>query len=250
MAIDFPSTPFIGQQVTEGGTTWQWDGIGWNIVPVLYSALASDTPPANPADNQQWWRSTNGQMYLWYNDGNSKQWVQSAGSAGMPGLWEPIEYVQFTGLQYIKRDLTAWEKIRLTWDVVAAGVTVLAAQFSLDNGATWISAASSYYYQLDYGVGTTPQATTAASANIALSVGNNVGAPASGGCSGEMVMNRWNKPGWTSGKVEGAMQNQPTGNIITYNMAAGVAGNAACNALLVAATTPVSGTFMLEGVRG
>lgn len=80
MAIDFPSTPFVGQQITQSGTTWQWDGIGWNIVPVLYAAFASDTPPANPADNQQWWRATNGQLYFYYNDGNSKQWVQAAGS--------------------------------------------------------------------------------------------------------------------------------------------------------------------------
>lgn len=80
MAIDFPSTPFIGQQISQGGTTWQWDGTGWNIVPVMASAFASDTPPANPTDGQQWWRSTNGQLYFYYNDGNSKQWVQAAGA--------------------------------------------------------------------------------------------------------------------------------------------------------------------------
>jgi hypothetical protein len=85
MAIDFPSTPIIGQQISQGGTTWQWDGVGWNIVPVMAAAFASDTPPANPADNQQWWRSTNGQLYFYYNDGNSKQWVQAAGGVAGDG---------------------------------------------------------------------------------------------------------------------------------------------------------------------
>src|SRR5215467_14368925 len=41
------------------------------------SITVSDTPPAIPANNQLWWDSVNGQLYLWYNDGSSTQWVNA-----------------------------------------------------------------------------------------------------------------------------------------------------------------------------
>lgn len=33
MPLSFPLNPTIGQQYTAGGTTWQWDGSAWNILP-------------------------------------------------------------------------------------------------------------------------------------------------------------------------------------------------------------------------
>jgi hypothetical protein len=45
--------------------TWNIDGTG----------LSGSTPPVNPADNTLWWDSVGGELYIYYNDGNSKQWV-------------------------------------------------------------------------------------------------------------------------------------------------------------------------------
>jgi hypothetical protein len=46
----------------------------------LFTAvLISDTPPVNPPLNMLWWESDTGLLFLWYDDGNSKQWVQVAG---------------------------------------------------------------------------------------------------------------------------------------------------------------------------
>jgi hypothetical protein len=46
----------------------------------------SDTPPASPAVGQGWWNSADatggGQLYLWFNDGTSSQWVPSANLTG------------------------------------------------------------------------------------------------------------------------------------------------------------------------
>jgi hypothetical protein len=39
----------------------------------------SDPPPAAPLPNRLWWESDTSKLYLWYNDGNTQQWVQVAG---------------------------------------------------------------------------------------------------------------------------------------------------------------------------
>jgi hypothetical protein len=85
MAIDFPASPIVGQTLTVGASTWQWDGTAWNIVPVMQNTAVSDAPPANPTVGQFWWRSTNAQLYVYYDDGNTKQWVQAAPNVIAPG---------------------------------------------------------------------------------------------------------------------------------------------------------------------
>jgi hypothetical protein len=42
------------------------------IPPTL---VASDTPPASPYPGQLWWASLVGQLFVWYSDPNSSQWV-------------------------------------------------------------------------------------------------------------------------------------------------------------------------------
>jgi hypothetical protein len=32
-ALNFPSSPTIGDRYTANGKTWEWDGVSWNIVP-------------------------------------------------------------------------------------------------------------------------------------------------------------------------------------------------------------------------
>ena len=43
-----------------------------------------DEPPVDPVEGQLWWESDKGELLIWYNDGNSTQWV-SANSPGPPG---------------------------------------------------------------------------------------------------------------------------------------------------------------------
>jgi hypothetical protein len=38
----------------------------------------SDTPPANPRDKVLWYDSIGGRLYIYYDDGNSKQWVEAS----------------------------------------------------------------------------------------------------------------------------------------------------------------------------
>jgi hypothetical protein len=49
------------------------------------SITVSDTPPSSPAVGALWWDSVGGQLYVWYSDANSSQWVPATNTQGAPG---------------------------------------------------------------------------------------------------------------------------------------------------------------------
>ena len=50
------------------------------------SVTISSTPPPSPAVGNLWWDDVGGQMYIWYDDGNTQQWVAvNNPGAGPPG---------------------------------------------------------------------------------------------------------------------------------------------------------------------
>jgi len=62
-----------GQVLSTNGSS----GLSW-ITPAAgggTSTTISATPPASPAVGSLWWDSVGGQLYIWYNDGTSSQWV-------------------------------------------------------------------------------------------------------------------------------------------------------------------------------
>src|SRR5215831_14876067 len=48
--------------------------------------IVSPTAPTDPPNNTLWWNSADGTMQVWYDDGDSKQWVGIAGSEGPRGF--------------------------------------------------------------------------------------------------------------------------------------------------------------------
>jgi hypothetical protein len=64
-----------------------YNGSAWSPVGGG-GATISDTAPASPSAGDLWWNSSNGQMYTYYNDGTSSQWVVAnsftGGSAYLP----------------------------------------------------------------------------------------------------------------------------------------------------------------------
>jgi len=55
------------------GTTWARSD---HVHPASGAPIViSDTAPASPAVGALWWDSVGGQLYVWFNDGNSSQWV-------------------------------------------------------------------------------------------------------------------------------------------------------------------------------
>ena len=81
--LEFPASPSTGQQATlTNGVVYQWDGKKWQtrIVESYVNTGANPglTPPPNPSPGTFWWDSENGQLYIWYVDDNSSQWMQAA----------------------------------------------------------------------------------------------------------------------------------------------------------------------------
>lgn len=76
-AIDFPATPTLNQLFNaSNGATYQWNGTVWVPVGVGGSTISvGDTPPGSPVIGQLWWNSALGQLFIWYDDGTSQQWV-------------------------------------------------------------------------------------------------------------------------------------------------------------------------------
>ena len=57
------------------------DGVVHAIDTRPVGVTVSDTPPANPLVGQEWFDGVSGQLYVWYNDGNSSQWVIAVNAA-------------------------------------------------------------------------------------------------------------------------------------------------------------------------
>jgi hypothetical protein len=89
-AIDFPANPTVGQRFTSGGIIWTWDGIKWTLSG-SGSISINNAPPTNPLDGALWWDTNSGNMFIYYDDGTSAQWVVAVnlGTGGAPGAEGP-----------------------------------------------------------------------------------------------------------------------------------------------------------------
>lgn len=81
--LNFPANPTVGQEaVLSNDVVYQWDGAKWNTRLVASYANTGgnpgENPPPNPTPGTFWWDSTSGQLYIWYTDADSSQWMQAA----------------------------------------------------------------------------------------------------------------------------------------------------------------------------
>jgi hypothetical protein len=84
-----PGTPVTGMfRFNSSLTKFEgYNGSAWSPVGGG-GATISDTAPASPSAGDLWWNSSDGQLYTYYNDGTSSQWVIAnvftGGSAYLP----------------------------------------------------------------------------------------------------------------------------------------------------------------------
>jgi microcystin-dependent protein len=87
---DAPTAPYYNTDGT--GTGWVQLGSGGGA-----SVWVGDTPPASPADNTLWWKSDSGQLLIYYNDSNTRQWVPAAPSTSQGQTIPPGTGADFWG---------------------------------------------------------------------------------------------------------------------------------------------------------
>jgi hypothetical protein len=78
------------------------------------SIAVGDTPPASPAQGDGWWDSVAGELYIWYNDGSSAQWVSASNAAvtaakyviGFSFVGGTLAASQLLGLHKVSKDIS------------------------------------------------------------------------------------------------------------------------------------------------
>lgn len=75
MPLDFPTSPTNGQAYN--GYVYSTAVGAWQAKPSAQSPFyTGDTPPGNPVVGDSWFNTNDGTMYVYFNDGNTSQWVE------------------------------------------------------------------------------------------------------------------------------------------------------------------------------
>ena len=78
MPYNFPDAPTLNEEYISGDKTFVWNGTVWliKIEEITGAVIVSDTPPLTPTANTLWWDSDSGDLFIYYEDVDSAQWVQ------------------------------------------------------------------------------------------------------------------------------------------------------------------------------
>ncbi len=101
-----PEAPSDGQQYSRRNAAWQ--------VLSASGLVVGATPPTDTAKFPMWWDTTSGTLFIWYDDGNSAQWVicvptDAIGAAAGTATWGGI-----TGTLSNQTDLQAALDLKLS----------------------------------------------------------------------------------------------------------------------------------------
>lgn len=256
MAMDFPASPSVGQQVTFGTQTYIWDGTAWNIIPQMSAAMAQDNPPANPAVGQFWWRSTNGQLYVYVNDGNSSQWVQAAGQGITPAGEEKLDSFTWNNSTstWTKTDLDAFVFLRIAMEgYFNGGIGSHSFQVSADNGSSWVSSGTAYGYEYlgaQSGAPATPASGTGTTGAMTTNFMGNWAGQTGGGGNMDLDIKGFNKSHGMLARMHVAQTIGGTGAFSIGHVTFNAQLNAPRNAIRGIANAAFTGTLVLFGVRG
>lgn len=128
-------------------------------------AEISSTPPSSPTAGDLWWDSSEGTLYIYYNDGDSQQWVISSpalpgpvgpeGPAGAEGPVGPVgnvsssDNVEINSLGVGTTASGTTGQIRATGDIVAhfSDDRLKTRLGNIENAVDKINTLSTFYYE-------------------------------------------------------------------------------------------------------
>ena len=79
---------FVGAAVTANVSVQSPSGHPGIAATIIVNPVTiSDDPPVGPRSGELWWESDSGDLFVYYNDGDSSQWVTTnTGGAGPAGI--------------------------------------------------------------------------------------------------------------------------------------------------------------------
>lgn len=150
------------------------------------SVTISGTPPGSPTTGSMWWDTTSGQLFIWYDDGTSSQWVVANNPTGTLTPTQTralLQTIDPVGQAYVPVGpfTNAFDTYEIEWMLSPTTLGQTCAAVSLDGGATWVSTAGGYHYAGNYAASNNSGGATGASTSyFPLSMNQDPGSFASG----------------------------------------------------------------------
>jgi len=132
MQFEIPGEPVVGQNwYGPNNTLYVWNGTTWDAVDPLanYSRVptctTAPTPPVSPVPfpADLWFNTTNGFLYIYYDDGNTVQWVATSPGRGatvpLPPSISSVFYTSEEGIILDPDPMGGSGSIGVDFDVVA-----------------------------------------------------------------------------------------------------------------------------------
>lgn len=126
----FPEAPTDGRIYGRQGSTASWQS-------VVGGATVGDTPPANPQGGQLWFDSVSTQLFVWYADPSSNQWVIANNQTGF------VTDAPSDGNTYARRN-GAWVQSVLSVNGRTGAVTIQTSDITNLGFATQATADTRY----------------------------------------------------------------------------------------------------------
>ena len=148
MALDFPSNPVDGDVFAS--YTWnEAKGVWQGREESATVAIMSSTVPASANNGDIWFNTTLGISYVYYDDGNSGQWVQLISSSGQ-SIESVDDITDVTIVSPVDGQVLSYDDATGQWINASIDVsaTTIADTAPLDaqQGDAWFDSSSGYLY--------------------------------------------------------------------------------------------------------
>jgi hypothetical protein len=138
-ALDAATKQYADTKLSDApsdGTQYARKNAAWAAVSVPAVTSVSDNAPSSPQPFQLWWESDTGNLYIWYTDADTSQWVQINLSGGAGALTAESRNRIVNGAMQISQELgdtatgTTGAYLCDQWLFQYAGPTISAAHVS------------------------------------------------------------------------------------------------------------------------